>query len=116
MKNNDYSTSTLKYITSVKKFLKEKYGKINDEWSLGLQLLADKVELYEKCKDSVNNDGLLLMAKNGSYTRNSLIKTMFDCEIQITKYLSEFGLSPKALAKLNLTTDENDELKELLGS
>lgn len=113
--SKDYSTSTLKYIAAIKKFLKQKYGKINDEWALGLELLADKVELYEKCKESVNNDGLLLVAKNGAYTRNSLIKTMFDCEIQITKYLAEFGLSPRSAAKINLVNDDEDSLKELLG-
>lgn len=113
--SKDYSTSTVKYITAVKKFLKQKYGKINDEWSMPLELLADKVELYQKCRDSINNDGLLLVAKNGSYTRNSLIKTLFDCEIQISKYLAEFGLTPKALAKINFVGDDDEELKELLG-
>ena len=113
--SKDYSTSTVKYITAVKKFLKTKYGKINDEWSMPLELLADKVELYQKCRDSINNDGLLLVAKNGSYTRNSLIKTMFDCEIQISKYLAEFGLSPRSASKINLVGDDDEELKELLG-
>lgn len=113
--SKDYSASTVKYIAAVKKFLKTKYGKINDEWSMPLELLADKVELYQKCRDSINNDGLLLVAKNGSYTRNSLIKTMFDCEIQISKYLAEFGLSPRSASKINLVGDDDEELKELLG-
>ena len=113
--SKDYSTSTVKYITAVKKLLKTKYGKLNDEWSMPLELLADKVELYQKCRDSINNDGLLLVAKNGSYTRNSLIKTMFDCEIQISKYLAEFGLTPRAAAKINFVGDDDEELKELLG-
>ena len=113
--SKDYSTSTLKYIAAIKKFLKQKYGKINDEWALGLELLADKVELYEKCKESVNNDGLLLVAKNGAYTKSPLIKVMLDSEIQITKMLQEFGLTPRSLSKINLINDDSDELKELLG-
>lgn len=113
--SKDYSTSTVKYIAAVKKLLKTKYGKLNDEWSMPLELLADKVELYQKCRDSINNDGLLLVAKNGAYTRNSLIKTMFDCEIQISKYLAEFGLTPRAAAKINFVSDDDEELKELLG-
>ena len=115
MSKNDYSANTIKYIAAVKKLLKTKYGKLNDEWSMPLELLADKVELYQKCRDSINNDGLLLVAKNGSYTRNSLIKTMFDCEIQISKYLAEFGLTPRAAAKINFVGDDDEELKELLG-
>ena len=115
MKNNDYSTSTLKYITSVKKFLKEKYGRVNSEWETVLEILADNVELYFNCRDSIKENGLMLLAKNGSQTRNPLIKTMMDAEIQITKYLSEFGLTPKAQSKIMLQDEENDELKELLG-
>lgn len=115
MSKNDYSANTIKYITNVKRYLKQRYGKLNDEWSVPLELLADKVELYQKCRDSINNDGLLLVAKNGAYTRNSLIKTLFDCEIQISKYLAEFGLTPRSASKINLVGDDDEELKELLG-
>ena len=115
MKNNDYSTSTLKYITSVKKFLKEKYGRVNSEWETVLEILADNVELYFNCRDSIKENGLMLLAKNGSMTRNPLIKTMMDAQIQVSKLLTEFGLTPKAAAKINLVGDDDDELKELLG-
>lgn len=114
-KNNDYSPVTLKYLQAVRKYLKEKYGKVAAEWEQPLELLADNLELYQQCKDSIKNDGLLLMAKNGSYTKNPLIKVQLDAQIQITKFLTEFGLTPRAQAKINLIGDEeNDELKELL--
>ena len=48
-------------------------------------------------------------------TRNPLIKTQLDAQIQVTKLLTEFGLTPRAAAKINLVGDDNDELKELLG-
>ena len=113
---SDYSTSTQKYITAVKKHLRDQYGKINDEWELGLELLADKVELYTKCREFIKENGLVMTAKNGAPCKSPLIKVMFDSEIQITKYLAEFGLSPKAAAKLVMNgDDDDDELKELLG-
>ena len=114
-KNNEYSTSTAKYINAVKKYLKEKYGKVNSEWEQILEILADNLELYQKCKESIKNDGLLLVAKNGAYTKNSLIKVMFDAQIQITKIIQEFGLSPKSASKINLVEEDDDTLKELLG-
>lgn len=113
-KNNDYTPSTVKYLTAVRKYLKEKYGKVSNEWEQPLEILADNLELYQQCKESIKNDGLMLMAKNGSYTKNPLIKVQLDAQVQITKFLSEFGLTPKAQSKINLANDEDDELKELL--
>lgn len=115
MSKNDYSISTVKYLNAVRKYLKEKYGKVNSEWEQVLEILADNVELYQQCKTSIKNDGLLLVAKNGAYTKNPLIKVQLDAQIQITKLLTEFGLTPKAAAKINLPSDDEDELKELLG-
>ena len=114
-KNNEYSISTAKYINAVKKYLKEKYGKVSPEWEQPLEILADNLELYQQCKESIKKDGLLLVAKNGAFTKNSLIKVMFDAQIQITKIIQEFGLSPKSASKINLVDEDDDELKELLG-
>ncbi len=113
--SKDYSTSTVKYIAAVKKFLKTKYGKINDEWNGAIEILADNVELYLQCRNSIFKEGLMMVAKNGSPTRNPLIKTMFDAQIQVTKLLTEFGLTPRANAKINLIGDDDEELKSLLG-
>lgn len=113
--NNDYSTNTIKYLNAVKKYLREKYSKVNTEWEQILEILGDNLELYQQCKASIKNDGLLLVAKNGAYTKNPLIKVQLDAQIQITKLLTEFGLTPRSAAKINLTNEDDDELKELLG-
>jgi len=116
MSKNEYTQATVKYLTNVRKYLKEKYGKVSPEWEQPLEILADNLELYQQCKESIKNDGLLLVAKNGAFTKNSLIKVMFDAQIQITKFISEFGLTPKAQSKIQLNNDdEDDELRELLG-
>lgn len=112
-KNNN--TSADKYINSVKKHLKEKHGKINAEWLQPLQILQDNLELYNQCKEEIKSKGLLLMAKNGAMTKNPLIKVQFDAQIQMTKLLQEFGLTPKAATKISLVDDDDDELKDLLG-
>ena len=116
MSKNEYTQSTVKYLNNVKKYLKEKYGKVSPEWEQPLDILADNLELYQQCKESIKNDGLLLLAKNGAYTKNPLIKVQLDAQVQITKFLSEFGLTPKAQSKIALNNDdEDDELKQLLG-
>lgn len=115
MKNNNYQPSTVKYLQTVRKYIKEKYGKFNAEWEQPLELLGDNYELYQQCRDSIQNDGLMLLARNGSYTRNPLLKVQLDAQIQISKLLTEFGLTPRAQSKINLLQDEeNDPLKELL--
>lgn len=115
-KNNEYSTSTAKYINAVRKYLKEKFGKVAPEWEQPLEILADNLELYKQCKESIKNDGLMLTARNGSATKNPLIKVQLDAQIQITKLINEFGLSPRSASKINLVDDDDDELKELLGN
>ena len=116
MSKNEYTQATVKYLTNVRKYLKEKYGKVSPEWEQPLEILADNLELYQLCKESIKNDGLLLVAKNGAYTKNPLIKVQLDAQVQITKFLSEFGLTPKAQSKIVLNNDdEDDELRELLG-
>lgn len=116
MKNyKDYSVSTQKYLTSVEKYLKAKYGAVNEEWEQPLMMLATNVEMFNQCKESIKNDGLMLVAKNGAYTKNPLIKVQLDAQIQITKLLQEFGLTPRAQAKINIVSDDDDELKDLLG-
>ena len=115
MFKNEYSTQTAKYITNVRKFLKGKYGKVAPEWEQPIELLADNLEIYQQCKESIKNDGLMVVAKNGAWTKNPCIKIQLDAQIQITKFLSEFGLTPRAQSKINLNNeDEDDELKELL--
>lgn len=114
MSKNEYTQTTVKYLTNVRKYLKEKYGKVSPEWEQPLEILADNLELYQQCKESIKNDGLLLVAKNGAYTKNSLIKVMFDAQIQITKIIQEFGLTPKSASKINLVEEDDDTLKELL--
>ena len=45
MSKNEYSANTIKYITAVKRYLKERYGKVNSEWETILEILADNIEL-----------------------------------------------------------------------
>lgn len=115
MKNNDYSTQTSKYINAVRKYLKQKFGAIAPEWEQPLVILADNLEVYQRCRQSINDDGLMLLAKNGAMTKNPLIKVQQDTQTQIVKLLCEFGLTPKSAAKMNLQADDEDTLKELLG-
>lgn len=114
MKTNENQTE--KYITSVRKYLKEKYGRIKPEWKQPLQILQDNLQVYEECKETIERDGLMLKAKNGAWTKHPLIKVSLDAQVQITKYLAEFGLTPKSASKISLLDDEEDDaLKDLLG-
>lgn len=114
-KNNEYSASTAKYMTAVRKYLKEKYGKVNTEWEQPLLILADNLELYQQCKESISHDGLMLVAKNGAMTKNPLLKVQLDAQVQISKYLTEFGLTPRSASKITSSLEDDEELKDLIG-
>lgn len=110
-----YSQATQSYMKAVEKFLKEKYSGVNDEWQQPLKMLADNIEVFNKCASEISVQGLMLQAKNGAYCKNPLIKVQNDAQVQIVKLLGEFGLTPKGSAKLNLQSDDEDDLKDLLG-
>ena len=113
----DYSTATQKYLSSVEKYLKEKYGKVNDEWEQPLMMLATNVEMFNKCTEIIKRDGLIVIAKNGSPSKNAAILIQLEAQKQINKLLDAFGLTPKAQSKINLLNEDDDEsLKELLGN
>ena len=102
-----------KYITSIKKFLVEKYTTINDEWLLSLALLQDNLYMFFNCKERIKKDGLMITNRFGVQEKHPLIKVQNDAQIQIIKLINEFGLSPKSLAKIK-TVEQQDTADEFI--
>ena len=112
---SDYSQTVQKYMGAVEDFLKLKYGQVFKEWGAGLVALADNLENFNRCKAAIAEQGVMITAKNGYPVKHPLLSVQRDLQASMTKLLAEFGLTPRALSKLNLTNDEDDDLKELLG-
>lgn len=110
-----YGEEVIKYMWSVHKFLLNKFGYISDEWFLSLQMLADNLNMFFKCRDQIAEDGIFIENKFGNLDKHPLIKVQNDAQIQIVKLLNEFGLSPKSVARLKIEdTEEDDLLNDLL--
>lgn len=105
-----YGEEVVKYMWSVHKFLLNKFGYINDEWFLSLQMLADNLNMFFQCREQIATDGIFVENKFGNMDKHPLIKVQNDAQIQIVKLLNEFGLSPKSLGRLKVEDNEDDEL------
>lgn len=103
---------TKKYIKNVRKYLVDRYGKVNDEWEGVLSLLADNMDLYLQCKVEIEKTGIFDATQ---YKKNPLLSTMKDLQATILKQIQHLGLSPYASAKINdKTEDDTDDFLENL--
>lgn len=112
-------TETIEYITSIRSFLIEKFGKINKEWEGALQMLEQNFDMFLKCKKALENDGLTVRDRFGNVQKHPLIKVMQDSNIQVLKLINEFALSPKSSKKIidtNTSDDDNSPLNQFFKS
>ena len=116
MNYKKYSKDTQKYMKTVEKFLREKYGSVQPEWDEQLHLLANNINLYGQCEDDILNRGLIIVAKNGAPVRNPNVQLQLDIQKQIVKLVAEFGLSPKSVGVIdkNIKSDDSENEAEEL--
>lgn len=99
-----------RYITAIKEYLLSKYGKVNEEWELSIQLLADNIKLYEECKQIVSEVGIYNYEKN---KRNPLLATMKETQGVILKQIQHLGISPYAASKIR-SMSEDDNINDFI--
>lgn len=104
----NYSAQTQKFMAEVEAFLRKKYNELQPHWEGQLQLLATNYDLFIKAKEQVNEDGLLVQNRMGGWDKHPLLTTIKDANIQVLKFISEFGLSPSANGKIKEKSDDND--------
>lgn len=104
----NYSAQTQKFMAEVEAFLKKKYNELQPHWEGQLQLLATNYDLFIKAKEQVNEDGLLVQNRQGGWEKHPLLTTIKDANIQVLKFISEFGLSPSANGKIKEKSEDND--------
>ena len=107
-----YSKETKKYIQSIIDYISKKYGEVPAEWEAIIYLLADNLDLYNECKDSVKDNGIY---NSNSGRKNPLLTTMKDLQATIMKQVQHLGLSPYAVSKIkDDKEDDTDEYIEAL--
>lgn len=105
-----YGEEVIAHMWAVHRFLLNKFGYISEEWHLSLQMLADNLNMFFQCRDRIKQDGIFIENKAGNLDKHPLIKVQNDAQIQIVKLLAEFGLSPKAVSRLKIEENEEDDL------
>ncbi len=95
-----------KYIADIESYLIKQYGVINNEWRLTIDLLKDNIELYNRCKESIDRNGIYDVE---SGRKNPLIATLKDLQATIIKQIQHLGLTPYAASKINPHTEDNEE-------
>lgn len=106
-KYTDYSERTQKFMKAVETHLINKFGTIETQWDGLLNMLATNYELFFKCKEQIQKDGLLVPNRFGGLDKNPLLKVQTDAQIQVVKLVAEFGITPKSIK--NLVTVDNSE-------
>ena len=105
MKMNKYTNQTQTYIKDVQGFLVNKYGSFPKEWEAILTLLADNLDLYKECKESIKKNGVY-DAESGK--KNPLLSTVKDLQATIIKQIQHLGLSPYAISRLGGENQESE--------
>lgn len=109
----DYSNETQAFMFAIHKYLKSKFGTINDEWIGSLKMLAENYELFTECSKVIREQGILVTDRFSVLVKNPALKVQTDAQIQCVKLLNEFALTPKAAAKL-FKSDDNEDADEYL--
>lgn len=100
------------YRKYIEDYLIQKYGKIEDNWLLMIDLLEDNVQQYHEVKRVLNETGLF---NKETFKKNGLISTLKDLQATIIKQCQCLGLSPYHQSKMkNLDNPASDVLQSLL--
>ena len=113
-KYSEYREETQQFMTSVEKYLKQKYGKIESQWVGQLNMLATNYDLFILAKERVAQDGLMIPNRFGTLEKHPMLKQITDTNHQIIKMVQEFGLSPNAKGKIKQPKDSKDEDNDLI--
>lgn len=114
MNYSKYTKPTKKKMKYVEAYLISTYGEVKDEWTSTLTLLADNLDLYDSCMDSLNNTGLF---DKVTWRKNPLLSTVKDIQATILKLIQHLGISPYSHSKIRITPedDTDDFLESLVG-
>lgn len=105
----DYKPATQSFMNAVENHLISKFGEIKSEWQGLLTILAQQYDIFEMCKESIRENGMMVTDRFGALTKNPLLKVQTDAIIQIKSIAQEFGLSPKSIARLNVQDNNEDD-------
>lgn len=98
---------------SIEKGIREKLGELSDKDEIALQMLSQCIGYYNKCVADLDKNGLIVEYFRSNSTKatkeNMHMNMMLRLQAQISKYLTEFGMTPKSREKIKTQEPEEDD-------
>ena len=106
MKLGNYTRVTREYMQEVVNYLEQKYGSVPPEWDGILTMYADNIELYKKCKHTLNQEGIY-SSQTGK--KNPLLITIKDLQASMLQQIKQLGISPYAQSKITCSVEDDED-------
>lgn len=98
---------------NIDEYLIQRWGTVKEEWKLTIKMLLDNIDLYNKCIDEIETNGLYDAA---TMRKNPLLSTVKDLQATMTKQIQKLGLTPYDACKIKETEeDDTNLLKYIMG-
>lgn len=109
-----YSKETTASIKQLEKYLKETYGEIKPVWNNTLTIIADALDMIEKCKLEIEKHGIY---NPSTGRKNPLIATVKDYQQILAKNYQMLGVTPWSESKIKMddSGEEDELLKSIIG-
>lgn len=114
MNYSDYTKKTKKKMKAIETYLEDTYGEVHPEWAATLYLLADNLDLYDSCLETLSKTPLV---DETGFKKNPLLSTIKDIQGVICKLSQQLGITPWASSKIKLNNwveDDSDEYLDYL--
>lgn len=103
----------------IEKNIRQKLGELSDKDEIALQMLSQCIGYYNKCVADLDEHGLIVqyLRANGTSAskENMHMNMMLRLQAQISKYLTEFGMTPKSREKIKAQEpEEEDPFKKMV--
>ena len=102
------------YVNAIETYLTNKYGKLQDEWRVLIDLFVENLELYIECKKIISEVGIYNYEKN---KKNPILGVMKETQQTLLKICQQLTISPWSAAKIkNIGEDSTEDFLNALVS
>lgn len=100
---------TTKYINKIRSYIVSKYGGVSPQWELSLNMLESNIATFVECDKILAREGYIVSGARGLMVHPAAM-LRDKALIRIEKLLTEYGLTPKAEKKLEVSEDDAQDL------
>lgn len=91
---------------TIEEYLMQKYGKINEEWSITIDLLIANLQRLKEVRNKIQETGIF---NKETYKKNPLLSTEKDLHATIAKQCQALTLTPYIQTKITDIENDSDD-------